>query len=203
MKIKTSLGFSVAMVSALAITSFRNAPVKVEQNNYHFAATDTSDVRRVKINEQYSLEVPKFMTVSKELNDEASLQYQNTEEELYVIVIDEPKDEFVKVFKKEKGWDDKMTVAENYRRVQVASMKSGIKMKGKPVITATKASDVAVEIVDFSGRVKGVDFPIFYKTGFLECEGFVYMIMTWTLDSKKAFHNQDMEKMIKSFRPEK
>lgn len=201
MKIKSVFFIAAAIGASIAFTSFTSSSIENSKTN-NIAAPDTSDTKRVVINDQYSLAIPKHMKVTKELNDDASLQYQNLEEELYIIVIDEPTDEFINVFRREKGWDPGMTNAENYRRVQMASMKKKIKIKGKPVIRKTKAGSISMEIVDFSGKVKGISFPIFYKIGFLESGKNLYMIMSWTLDERKSLHNSTMEEMLKSFRAE-
>lgn len=40
----------------------------------------------------FTMEIPDYMTKTYDLNDAASLQYQNTTKEAYVIVIEDPKD---------------------------------------------------------------------------------------------------------------
>ncbi|MEO5645276.1 MAG: hypothetical protein ABIQ40_11700 [Bacteroidia bacterium] len=199
MKFKSVLLLAAAIGTSVAFTSFTISS-KENSAKKNSITTDTSDTKRVVINEQYSLEVPKHMKSTTELNDDASLQYQNTEEELYVIVIDETTDDFVKLFRKEKGWNSGMTNAENYRRVQMESIKKRMKIKGKPVVRKTKAGAVEMEIADFSGKVKGISFPIAYKIGFLETGKHLYMIMSWTLGERKSLHNNTMENMLKSFR---
>ncbi len=204
MKIKTIFFIPAALIAAFAITSFTiSADTFQNSAQKTIAAPDTADSRKVVINEQYSMRIPKHMSVATGLNSDASLQYQNTEEELYIIVIDEPSKEFVAGFKKSKSWDESLTNAENYRKIQVATLTKGIKTKGKPVVQQTRAGSLPMEIVDFTGKVKGIDFPIAYKLGFLECDGNLYMIMTWTLQEKKSFHNAEMAEMLRSFRSEK
>jgi len=86
--------------------------------------------------------------------------------------------------------------------VQVASMKKKLKMQGKPVVQKTTVGGFDTEIVDFNGKVKGIQYPISYKLGFLAAGKNVYMIMTWTLAERKSLHNQSMNDMIRSFRLE-
>lgn len=189
----------IALAAFLALTSFtgdKNHTAGLKS----FLAGDTSDTRKVTINDQYSLEIGKHMKESKELNDDASLQYEDTEEELYIIVIDEKTKEFTDAFRGEKGWDNSKSIAENYRRVQIASMKKKMKMKGKEVIRKTTVDSYPMEIVDFSAKVPGIDYEIAYKIGFLEAKGNLYMIMDWTLKSMLDRHNREMEDMITSFK---
>ncbi len=203
MKINPAFFVSAALVAMIPFISFTGSGIEKEtaQSKIIFAP-DTSDAKRVVINDQYSLMIPKHMVASKELNDEASLQYQNTTEELYIIVIDEPSLDFVNAFKKEKGWNPKLSTVENYRKVQMAAMKKSMKIKGKPTIQKAIVDGDAMEIIDFKGMVAGIDFPIAYKMGFIESGKNLYMIMSWTLADRKALHNRAMEDMLRSFRSE-
>jgi hypothetical protein len=204
MKLKSAFFVFAALGTSFAFSSFTGSGnAQQDADGKIVFVTDTADGRKIVINSQYSLVIPNHMKESKSLNDDASLQYADEEEELYIIVIDEPTDEFVKGFKNEKGWDPTMTAAENYRRVQIGSLKNSMKVKGKPVIQKTKASTYSMEVVDFTGKVKGIEDPIGYKVGFLECNGNLYMMMTWTLQSMKTLHNNEMNEMLKSFRDEK
>jgi hypothetical protein len=187
----------LALLAFFGLSSFTG-----ESNHIsHFSFSgDTSDTRKVTISDQYSMMIGKHMKEDKTLNDEASLQYADTEEELYIIVIDEVTKDFTNTFRSVKGWDNNMTAAENYRRVQMASLKKKIKFKGKPVITKTKAGTLAMEIVDVTAKVSGIDSPIFYKVGFLEGGDHLYMVMSWTLADMKTRHSREMEEMISSIR---
>lgn len=199
MKLKPSLFISAAIFSLLAFGSFTNDKNAV---NAPFAACDTSDFHRITINEEYSIELGTHMKVSTDLNADASLQYADLEEELYIIVIDESTKEFRDAFRNSKQWDEKLTVAENYRKIQMANLKEKIKLKGKPVTEKASIDKIPAEIVDFVGKVEGIELAIFYKVGFLESDGKLYMIMTWTINDMRARHNTEMVNMIKSFRAE-
>lgn len=199
MKLRPSLFISAALFSLLAFGSFTNDKNAVSAP---IAACDTSDFHRVTINDEYSIELGTHMKVSTELNEDASLQYADLEEELYIIVIDESSKEFRDAFRNSKEWDEKLTVAENYRKVQMASLKKKIKLKGKPVTQKTSIDKSPAEIVDFVGKIEGIELSIFYKVGFLESDGKLYMIMTWTISDMRARHNAEMNNMIKSFRAE-
>jgi hypothetical protein len=203
MKFRTAFFVSAALVALIPFTSFTGSGVEKETASPKIIFTpDTSDTRKVIINDQYSLMIPKNMKATKDLNDEASLQYQNTTEELYIIVIDEPAGEFVNAYKKSKGWDPGLTTVENYRKVQLAALKKAIKRKGKPTIQKATVNGDPMEIVDFTGVVPGITYPIFYKIGFIESGKNLYMIMTWTFAERKALHNRAMEEMVRSFKSE-
>jgi hypothetical protein len=201
MKLRSAFFVFTTVGISLAISSFTGSGnAQLNEKGQLFFTRDTSESRKVSVNEQYSMIIPNHLKESKELNDEASLQYADPEAELYIIVIDEPTKDFISTYKQINDWDASMSTLENYRRVQIASMKKKMKFKGKPVIQKTKAGSTSMEIVDFNGKVKGIKSLISYKTGFIESNGFLYLIMSWTIADMKNMHNAEMEEMVKSFR---
>ena len=54
---------------------------------------ENEKTQTIKIKNQYSLDLPESLSLATNLNTEASLQYQNVFDDLYVIVIDESKQE--------------------------------------------------------------------------------------------------------------
>lgn len=51
------------------------------------------NTKMISVNERYTISIPADMSESSELNDDASLQYEDMWEDFYVIVIDESKQE--------------------------------------------------------------------------------------------------------------
>ena len=94
------------------------------------------DFQSAEINKEYRLKVPDYMIETDELNDEASLQYYHALKETYVIVIDESKQELIDTYELFGGWNDSLSVAENYRDIQVESF--GINM---PDVNITHAGE--------------------------------------------------------------
>jgi hypothetical protein len=161
-----------------------------------------SDSRRVVINHEYSLEIPNGFEENKTLNDDASLQYADLNDDMYVIVIDEDKTDFVKAYKGINDYNPGTTVEQNYRRVQIASMQKKIKKASKPDIYNSKIDGYDAEIVNFTGNVKGIKPKIFYKTGFLVTDDKCYMIMTWTLADYRLTNDDVLDRIINSFKLE-
>ncbi len=153
----------------------------------------------------YMMSIPKHLKVATTLNEEASLQYQDIYKELYVIVIDEAKTDFIKTFSDESinEYDDKLTPEKNYRIVQMKSMKEKLTMKAEPTIKKTTINGLDAEIVDFTGSVEGIESDIYYKLAFVEGTKQMYMVMTWTLDSDKNANMEEIDAMIASFKLKK
>jgi hypothetical protein len=161
---------------------------------------DPADVNEVNIHNDYKMSIPKHMYSSKELNDDASLQYNDTAVEEYVIVIDESKTDFIRDFSSDDTYNDKETPERNYRTVQMSSMKEKMDTKSGPNIKAVKINGLDAEIVDFVASVDGIESDIYYKIAFIEGTKNMYMVMTWTLANMKNTHTAEMTQMLMSFK---
>jgi hypothetical protein len=150
----------------------------------------------------YKIGIPNHMVSSTELNDEASLQYNDLAEELYIIVIDESKTEFIKTFTDdpEFPYDDKLTPEKNYRMNQMHSLTGRMNLRGTPEIEKATINGLDAEIVSFVGTPSTVDLEIYYKLAFIEGTKKLYMVMTWTLADRKATHEAEMNQMLQSFK---
>ncbi len=148
----------------------------------------------------YKLMVPKHMVKTTDLNDEASLQYQNIYKELYIIVIDEPRDTIIESFKMLGEYDDTKSPVENYRTFLMDQLESNMDIKAEPEIRKEKINGMDAEIVSFNAKVEGVAYEVFYQAAFYEGKNNFYYLSTWTLANKKGDNREEMEAMIKSFK---
>lgn len=168
------------------------------------------DVNEVTIADgDYIMGIPKHLAMASTLNDQASLQYQDLTKELYIIVINESKTDFIKTYSSSDldpsllPYDDNLTPEKNYRLVQMQSMKESITMRAEPSVKKSTINGLDAEIVDFTGNVEGIESAIYYKLAFIEGTKQVYMVMTWTLDSDKNSNSTEMDNMINSFKLKK
>ena len=163
-----------------------------------FVACDSDSTQVVKVDHKYSLEIPSSMSENNDLNEDASLGYQNLFQELYIIVIDENKNEYYDVIK-ENGLDEKYTLnLEGYSNLILKNMTSTMK---NPVISdpdLTKINGMDARTVSISGTVDGLD--IYWVMSFIEGRKQFYQIMSWTLASKKESHKAKLEKMVRSLK---
>jgi hypothetical protein len=161
---------------------------------------DETNYETIKVNGQYSMGVPDFMTSSTSLNDDASLQYNNLYKEKYVIVIDEDKQEFIDVFKELGEYDDKKSVIDNYAEQQYKFMSDGSTIKYETKMNKMKVNGMNARGKNFDADVVGVPATVSYFFGFVEGEENLYMIMAWTLESKKDSFKVETQEMIKSLK---
>ncbi len=157
-----------------------------------------TDFELVNINNQYSMEVPDFMKESKELNDEASLQYQNIFKEVYIIVIDESREEFKTVFQDLGEYDDEISMVENYKSIQLEFLQEAITIHSKEDVESSVINGLPFEIVKVDATSDGID--IAYTIAYIDGPENVYMIMAWTEKDKREKNEALFQKMIKSFK---
>lgn len=146
-----------------------------------------SDFKKVRIDGKYQLSIPNYMRKTDQLNDEASLQYNNPYKETYTIVIDENKEQFLTAIKENQWADSLGTPIEIYRKLQMSLLGQGIAMTSVENLEVEKIGPLNAKRTQFEGKIEGVDEKIKYLITFIEGRGDLYMIMSWTLNdfSKK------------------
>lgn len=153
----------------------------------------------VSIDGNYRIDIPKFMTVTTGLNEEASLQYQSLLKEAYVIIIDEPKSGFEEVYKGLGQYDEELSAIQNYRdaRLQILSRTTKINKKSTP--ESLKINGLDAEIMEVDASIEGVDNEISYFITFVDGGDMLYMVMAWTLKDKKPVHKKTFRTIAESF----
>lgn len=185
---------AIIFLLLLSTTSCINSKSKKDAstlgaNSYH----------TISIDGKYRLDLPKFMTGTTGLNEEASLQYQSLLKEAYLLVIDEPKADFEEVYRVLEQYDDELSVLQNYRdaRLQILSRTTEINNKSEP--QSLRINGLDAETVELDAIVNGMGNEISYFLTFVEGEDNVYMIMAWTLKDKKIEHKKTFKTIAESF----
>jgi hypothetical protein len=158
------------------------------------------DVKIVKINNEYEMSVPDYMKEAKELNDEASLQYQNLFKETYVVIIDEYKDTILERLKEIGEYNADSSAIKNYRDTQLSLIGERANIKGPTPAVAMKINGLNAEFVEFRAGVEGVPDDIAYFVTFIESKEKFYMVMAWTLYERRDKYRDDFLNMFNSFR---
>ena len=175
------------------------ASCKDSNNKKERAVAGMDTHHTVSIDGNYRLDLPKFMTGTTGLNEEASLQYQSLLKEAYLLVIDEPKADFEEVYRVLEQYDDELSVLQNYRdaRLQILSRTTEINNKSEP--QSLRINGLDAETVELDAIVNGMGNEISYFLTFVEGEDNVYMIMAWTLKDKKIEHKKTFKTIAESF----
>jgi hypothetical protein len=156
----------------------------------------SENYKTVVINDDYSLDIPKYLNEMKALHDEASFEYANIFKEVYVVVLDESKQEFISLFQELELYDDRQTPLENYADFQVKSIRESLG-NSKDNRVNLKIRNISSKHHELHGTVDGIE--IGYLLGFVESNEKMYMIMTWTLEERYQKYENTMKTIQESF----
>lgn len=152
-----------------------------------------ASVEEVNINNLYNVEIPSSLSKTYDLNDEASLQYENVDEDVYLIVLDENKKE-VKNAVNELLEDEELI--DIYAYLQFTTFATDYDFKNylkKSIINGLKARQLDV--------VNHLDeHDVFYKMSCYEGKTNLYFLVTWTTLENKDRLNPVLQNIINSFK---
>jgi hypothetical protein len=154
------------------------------------SCTQPVKYNEVKVNSQYSLSIPEYMTPTGEMHKQASLQYQNTEKELYLVVIDENKEQM-------EAYDLNYDIETYYKNIISIPFNEALK-NGKVSIPGRMDIDGNKALVsEITGTIDGSD--IYYKLVVIESARHFYQIVLWTKQDYKEKMESIMDSIIQSF----
>jgi hypothetical protein len=155
-----------------------------------------TEFKSIKVND-YSISLPDFLSEGKDLNGDASLQYQNLFKEFYVVVIDESKESFKDAIEINELEDVYESNFDGYTELLIGNLETAVTFKNKTE-KETKINGLPAKILTFEGTVEGID--IYYQVAYIDGITNYYQIMTWTLPNKKDTYKEIMDKMFQSFK---
>jgi uncharacterized protein YcfL len=155
------------------------------------AACSGSDHREIQVNNLYSLELPVEMKPVANLHDDASLQQVDEQRPLYVVVIDESKEEMQK---HELDYDLDLYFTNIVSQSLVESL---------PEVSISPAEKKTIN--GFSALVASVTGKadttgVFYKIGVIETPSAFYQVLTWTTGTQKQALETEMNDIVESFK---
>lgn len=145
----------------------------------------------------YALQLPSYLSKTNDLNEDASLQYQNLFRELYIIVIDESKQEVEQAIELNELEDIYSNDFNGYVELLSTGLENNIEFKNKKE-KDTVINSLQAKLIKFEGKVENYD--VFYEIAFVNGVSNYYQIMTWTLLKRKSDYEAIMDKMIYSFK---
>lgn len=150
------------------------------------------------INDQYSMDIPAFLNPTTSLNEDASLQFQNTFQELYLIVIDESAEEFRQALV-ENGLDTMYTNdLQGYSELLMFGVQLELGGFGESEFKDKVINGLEARVLELETVYDGLD--IYYQFAFYKGKEYYYQLMTWCLAEKRSEHQQLMTDMVNSFR---
>lgn len=162
------------------------------------ATSCEESLHTVTIENRYTLDLPADYKKVDDLNEEASLQYQNTIKELYVIVIDEPKTALASALA-ENSLDDSYTNdLEGYSKLITNGMDTSISIKKMPDFKDSTINGLKTRLLSFEGLSSGN--RVYWKLAFIEGNNRYYQIMVWTEAESRKKYEAEMAAIINSFK---
>jgi hypothetical protein len=158
------------------------------------SCTQKTELQTVSYQNKYSIEIPNYLTKSFNLNDEATLQYQNLFKDEYVIIIEEPKSEFddaIEILGTTKG-------LEGYHQILVQNLETAIENMEITAVENIKINSFSAKIFSVTGNVE--NYNVFYKYGIIEGSKSYFQILCWTSKDKQLKSEPWMTQAIKSFK---
>jgi hypothetical protein len=145
----------------------------------------------VKVNNRYSLSIPDYLQACTDLHKDASMQYQNVEKDIYVMVIDEKK-------KTMQDYNLDYDIDTYFNNIASQGFAENIKdgqvsIPGRQTISGNKAL-----IAEVTGKIE--ENEVYYKLALIETPYEFYQILAWTRAQNKEKLEGDIVKMIESFK---
>ncbi|TAF67291.1 MAG: hypothetical protein EAZ55_02935 [Cytophagales bacterium] len=172
-------------------TNTNNTNTNNNNTNTNIAKEYNPFGNRIGVEGLYSMDIAPYLDETNDLNDEASLQYNNTSKEVYIIVID----------------DDKNAIGDEYNlssyfNFAIGNIKAGISgatVTGQKTFTLPSGSTCQQAIV--TGSFNGIG--VYYILSAIETPTHFYQALSWTLKENASLYGNDMQEMIKSFKQTK
>lgn len=176
----------------------QNSKDVLQDNETSSVVTENMGLK--KVNETYSILIPNEFSITTLLNYDASLQYNDLDEEKYFIVIDEGKQEFIDVMIEGGNYDKDLSVVDNFSGIQISGFASGMKISSQTDVKKTIINGMDARIFSFDAEVEGIPFPISYFTAYVVGEETIYTLMGWTLESSKKQYENQVKSIIHSIK---
>ncbi len=135
------------------------------------------------------MDIPDFLERTWELNDEAVLQYQNTEKELYAVIIADEKEKL-------ENLGAKFGSLDNFNRYALSDFVIDATQVGSPYsFSISKKKAIQTEV-----RKEVEDIQLFFLFTTVESPSYFYKILVWTTKPFEKEHSETMRRMVESFR---
>jgi len=162
-----------------------------------FLSACSNNTQKIKVGDKYSLVLPDYLSETDELNDDASLQYQNTEKEFYTIVIDENKQELFDIIDQSELLAGYQKNLEGYSKLLLDGLIADAGLAVAPKVQDETINGLPAKILSTTLDADG--FRVYYKIAMIEGKADFYQVMTWTMESNATEHEEEMEGIVRSF----
>lgn len=159
---------------------------------------DKDAKRTVKIKGKYTVQLPGSFEEAKNLNKDASLQYQDIYKDMYVIVIDEKKTGVKNLLEENAMTDVYNPNLKGYSDIIIHGIDPSIIIDSMPPFKEAQINGLKSRQVTFEGTSQNLD--IVWKFAFIEGKDTYYQMMVWTSAQNRLKLEKEMEDIVHSFK---
>jgi hypothetical protein len=147
----------------------------------------------------YSIHVLSSMEPSTDLNSEASIQFLDQNKQLFMIVLDENKDEMNNAVESNEALSEKYSADfKGYSTFLLDNFANSMEVKSGTKIKDTVIHDLPAKTINLVSEIDGVD--IFYALAFIEGVDKYYQVWTWTYAHLEEDHYPRMKEILFSLK---
>lgn len=203
------IGILVLMVIAYFISSYNQSSsdeILTEEFSKEMIVAEKHDnimdsfIDSVEVEGLYSMVMSGFMYSTNDLNDIASLQYNNISQENYIIVINEGKQEFIDAFKESGEFDDSMPLVDYFASIQIDSFSENASIYSETEFKDMTFHGMPAKFKKVTATVPNIDQKIVYWFAYVEGKDNLYTMMAWALESGEKEYDEHVMKMFKSIK---
>ena len=162
------------------------------------SCADEDGEQTITIDNKYSLTIPAFLSEVDNLNDDASLQYQNVMKGLYVVVIDEPKDELHQVLVDYNLTDRYESNLDGYANLILDGLNESLTDPKQTEVIETNVNGLPVKLTTMVGTIENI--RIFYTYGIYEGKDTYYQVIVWTGSDMQSKYQSKMEAVLQTLK---
>ncbi len=161
---------------------------------------EDTEFKTVRVKGKYDIQIPQSMSRTRDLNDDADLQYQNVFTNMYTMVIDEPIEPAAQNIRFEDYYNDTASFVANYLAYQRGYVEQDLIGATTNTYRETKIHGLPAISSSVTGFFADADDDLTYYLTVIEGKKNVFLIMSWTLGSSKDAHVPIFKKISESFR---
>jgi len=164
-----------------------------------FSSCNLSKPREVVVNDKFTMMIPQTMIPTKDLNDDACLQYMNPLQELYVIVIEDTYESIGNALIQHGLSEQPNPSFEGFCLLASSSEEhSFIVQDDRESLVCDTINGMNARLFENKRSLNNVE--VYYKIALLEGQSSYYQIISWTLPEKEKDHGEHIDGMIRSFK---
>jgi len=155
-------------------------------------------IQTVSIEDRFSIDIPGYLKSVDNLNEDASLQYQNIWKQVFILVIEETKEEISEAIVENELSDIFTNDFDGYSDLINTNYAYSIEDYTESNEIDTLLNGIPAKLKNLQGTIEGSE--IYYGIGLYHIGNYYYQVVTWTLGSKKDEYHNVFNDMLHSVR---